>query len=205
MKNDVCARMAVLVCLLLAASSARVFAQDDPTIGLVVAYPSTVGVLWQVSDRVAVRPDIAWSWTKTESSVTINTGIPPQRVTLETSSKGHSASYGASALFTLRQDDALRVYVGGRAAYLRAVATVTNPSFSSQGGVSSTTSKNRNTGSAWAGFLGGQYRLHRRFTAFGEAGISYQTFDTTAGVEPQTRGSQDTIGVRSGVGIVLFF
>ena len=36
-------------------------AQDQGKIGITMAYPASVGMLWRVSDKVAVRPELSTS------------------------------------------------------------------------------------------------------------------------------------------------
>ena len=33
-------------------------AQDNPRVGLTMGYPTSIGVLWHVTDRIAIRPEI---------------------------------------------------------------------------------------------------------------------------------------------------
>ena len=36
-------------------------AQDTPRVGLTMGYPATVGVIWNVADRFALRPEMTFS------------------------------------------------------------------------------------------------------------------------------------------------
>src|SRR5262249_41500321 len=45
-------------------------AQDTPRFGIVMGYPAEVGILWNVSSRVAVRPEINWSKSHVETTST---------------------------------------------------------------------------------------------------------------------------------------
>src|SRR5205823_2607696 len=97
--------------LLLTAVTAR--AQETPRVGLTIGYPASVGVIWHISDRVAVRPDLAASWTSFKPST--STGARDD---------GSSATIGLSGLFYLAKHDALQIYVTPRVGYLRTTATV---------------------------------------------------------------------------------
>jgi hypothetical protein len=205
MSNPSLLRLATFLCLLVVGVCRPAFSQDDPTLGLVVAYPASVGVLWQVTDRVALRPDVSWSWSSTESTTSITTGSPPQTLSFESSSTGHSATYGISGLVTLKQQESLRLYVGARAAYLRASTTFANPSVSFPGGVTVNMRNTRSTGPAFAGFFGGQYALNRRFAIFGEAGLAYQSSETSTTGDPLMSGATESASTRSGVGVIFFF
>ena len=205
-RNRLRLRPRTLVWLFVAGVSTPAFSQDDPNVGVVVAYPATVGVLWQITDRFAIRPDVFWSWASNESTTTVTSGSPPQTVAFESSSNGYNVTYGVSGLVTLKQQESLRLYVGGRAAYLRSSTTFHNPSVTFPGGVVTVNPrKSRSTGPSFAGFFGGQYALHRRFAIFGEAGLGYQSSETSTTGEPPLSGQGKSVNGRSGVGVIFFF
>src|SRR5436190_13037188 len=45
-------------------------AQDTPRFGIVMGYPAQAGVLWNVSSRFAVRPEINWTRSASETTTT---------------------------------------------------------------------------------------------------------------------------------------
>jgi hypothetical protein len=55
-------------------------AQERGRVGLTVAHPASVGLIWHPSDRVAIRPDLNLSWTASETegptSVFVTLGSP---------------------------------------------------------------------------------------------------------------------------------
>src|SRR5438477_13164983 len=106
-------RIVVLVITIAAASSVS-RAQDAPKVGLTMGYPSSVGVLWRVADRVALRPEITLSRTTGESMGSDLAGVAPLSTDEST-----GVGAGISALFYVGRWDALRTYVSPRFAYSR--------------------------------------------------------------------------------------
>src|SRR5689334_22178850 len=94
-------------------------AQDPPRFGIVMAYPAQAGVLWKVTDRVAVRPEFNWTHSTIESTGTstvfTGTGVTTTTVTTTTSTNG--TGYGVSGLWYLARRDALGLYLSPRFAY----------------------------------------------------------------------------------------
>ena len=104
----------VAVMLLAGGSSAS--AQQDYRVGLVIGYPASVGVLWHVSEGVALRPDVAINRQSSESTSTVSTGYSPPQTSTSTTS-GWNTSVGLSALFYLGPPADLRFYLTPRVAY----------------------------------------------------------------------------------------
>jgi opacity protein-like surface antigen len=204
----------VAICLLLIGSADTASAQDEPKAGLTVAFPGAVGVLWQVSGRFAIRPDVSFSWSSTESSspgVIGGGGILPS-ISLESVTEGQNVSVGVSALFTVRRRDALRIYVAPRVGYTRSTTTITTtardplPAGFPRGLFPPMSRESTNSGYSIAGVLGAQYALSDRFALFGEAGVSYSTSETSADQSIiSTEFHSRTVGTRSGVGVIIFF
>ena len=164
--------------------------QDNPRVGLVMGYPASIGVLWHVSDRIAVRPEIDFF----RSTITIErTGglIPIPADEEDTSSVIRP---GVSALFYLGAMADLRTYVSPR---FVVVST-------------ETTGSDQETDSYLAsGSFGAQYRLGRRFAVFGELGIEWtkstSRFDSATPIAGTTTLRRTGVASRSGVGVVLYF
>ena len=57
-------RLLIIAFLLFIGTSAN--AQEKGEKGLVIAYPTSVGFIWNVTDRIAIRPDV--SFTKATSA-----------------------------------------------------------------------------------------------------------------------------------------
>jgi hypothetical protein len=193
-------------------------AQDAPRVGIVMGYPAQLGVLWNVSGRIAIRPELSWTQNSLESTTTITIlslpSQPPVSVTSTTSTHGYQVGVGASALFYLTRGDALRTYVAPRFLYVRGSTTSEGLGFSSAIPVPVPTAPitTVTTGYNTAGSLGAQYTLGRRFGLFGELGLNYTHSggrDRTGASPAQSLGDNDitswSLGVRSGVGVTLFF
>lgn len=189
-------------------------AQDEPRLGVVAAYPGSVGLLWQVSDRFAIRGDGSFSWSKTTSEpenggfVVVTPTLPPplqfEGPTTETSSR--SATVGVSALIDVHRRDQLRLYVAPRAAiaFSKTTSRITSPippefeRFFPQ-----LREREFESSAPSFGFMfGASTKIGARFGVFGEAGLSYTR------VKPDlafTRVTARDIGTRGGVGAMLFF
>ena len=191
---------------------ANALAQDAGQVGITMAFPSAVGVIWHVTDNFAVRPDISFSSGSTESPA-IRAGsslLAPVIESIESSSTAVTA--GVSGLFYFGTWDKLRVYVSPRYAYGR-VTSNTGSTFAID---------NRNSTYAVTGSFGAHYQLHHRFAVFGETGFGYNhsrsTFTTTIGVPvipvgpnvPAPVSQSEEINshswaTRSGAGVIFYF
>jgi hypothetical protein len=185
--------------LLAGASSAS--AQQDHRVGLVIGYPASVGVLWQVSEGIALRPDIAINRQSTESTSTISTGFTPPQTSTSTTT-GWSTSVGLSALFYLGPHADLRFYLTPRLAYQwTRTETESSPELPQLSDYES-----ESDGFLAAGSFGAQYAPHDRFRLFGEVGLSYSEQDGETGFTVARQSlSTSSFGLRSGVGVVVFF
>lgn len=187
MRSRTCAVAAGLLTLLLLPSSAA--AQEERRVGLTMGIPGAVGLIWQASDRVAVRPEFQFSHLTSEST-------SPQ-LGLSSASEGWSVSPGVSVLFYLQRWDHLRTYVSPRFSFTRS----TN-SFVPSGAIDAAESTNKSyTGS---GSFGAQYALGDRFSLFAEIGLSVtRTTGSTDLSSSETSGRQWT--TRTGVGAAFYF
>jgi hypothetical protein len=201
----------VLSVLLSVSGVAR--AQEAGQVGVTLGYPAEVGIIWHVTDRVAVRPDISFSTGSTD------TGTLGSDISFfgESSGFGESSSttltVGVSALLYLGEWDKLRAYVSPRYAYGR--------NWSSSGttfGID-----NKHSTYTVAGSFGAQYQLHRRFAVFGETGFGYNHARSTltssvfvlpaiqllpnvpAPVSRSTEINSHVWGTRSGAGVIFYF
>jgi len=209
---------AVLPTIVLTLSPLVVRAQDDPKVGLTMGYPSAVGVLWQMSNRVALRPEFTWSRTSIDTPATID----PQAgvVSAGSTSDSWTTGFGLSALFYISRYQNLRTYVSPRFNYSR-----------SSGSTGLTGMAESSSSDTWlystSGSFGAQYGLGRHFAVFGEIGGNYTSSTLrTSLVESRTvivpvgpagsitsttlftvRTDQHThqISTRSGAGIIFYF
>jgi hypothetical protein len=179
-----CGIAAVAFCAIFA-GAARADAQEKGQVGVTMGYPAAIGLLWHVSDRVAIRPE--FSFVRNDNS---SIGLFSSDTTF------WSLGTGVSALFYTPVRDNLRTYVSPRFSYSRARG---------DSGISRSTSTNY----SFAGMFGAQYALGRRFGVFGEVGFAYGRSESSSMTEllGQTRvtSDSDSIGTRTGVGIVLYF
>jgi hypothetical protein len=189
----------VVVMLLAGVGSAA--AQQDYRVGLVIGYPASVGVLWHVSDGVALRPDVAINRQSNESTSTVSIGFSPPQTSTSTTS-GWNTSLGLSALFYLGPPADLRFYLTPRVAYQWSrTETETSPALPQLVDYES-----ESDGFLIAGSFGAQYAPHDRFRLFGEVGLSYSEQEGETGFTLARQSLKtSSFGLRSGVGVVVFF
>jgi hypothetical protein len=187
--------LATVVAVVMAAPAA---AQDAGSVGLTMGYPAAVGVVWHVSERIALRPDFSVSTSTTESTST-NDSIFVSQVSTTTSTSW-STAVGLSALLYLNAADQVRFYVAPRAAYLRTSIDIDDDQSLAAA------FDNTSTGFVAAGAFGVQYNAHERFAIFGELGAQYTSQSSTSEfLTSRTRGENRTAGLRSAVGVTLYF
>jgi hypothetical protein len=205
-------RIFPLLCAVAASLVARdARAQDEPRFGVTMGFPAAVGVIWNVADRLALRPEVTLSGTSTSS----DSAIAPI-LGLDTGSTGDGFQFGVgvSALIYLSRWDALRTYVSPRFSYSHATNTGT-----SLGSSSDTTSRSYFT----SGSFGAQYAFARHFGVFGEIGVGYTSATTTLSttstpvivlpvpgpsfppVTTRLENHGKTWSTRSGVGVIFYF
>ena len=208
--------LAIMSGLLARAASA----QDEPRVGIVMGYPASVGVMWRISDRIALRPEIDADKSSREviSSVSITLppfptltpfpGIDPISRTTVTTIDSWQVSVGVSALFYLSKGDALRTYLSPRWAYSRSSSN----SSSSEPALDDSGSVFRTSAQSLSGSFGAQYAISRRFSVFGELGGTFthvtdvpQESSSSSIVVSNLTTTARGVGIRSGVGIVLYF
>ena len=158
---------------------AAVSAQEPARIGITMGYPASLGIVWRVTDRVALRPEFAFAHASLS-------GIGP----VSTGDSSTNVGVGASALFYFRStDDALRPYVTPRWSYGHT---------SAGNGITSDGTH------SVAGSFGAEYMLGKRFSVFGETGLEYSHSSAKFGVATATQGA-NRIATRTGAGVVFYF
>jgi len=174
--------LALFVLCLAAAPS---WAQEPGDKGITISAPSAIGFIWHLSPRVAIRPEVSFSFG----------GVDGEGSTPDLSS--HSFSLGAGALFYTGHWDNLRTYVSPRLSYHW-------NSSSYESGM--TTIDTTNDAWSFAGSFGAQYSLGTRFAVFGEAGVQYGTATSEA---PSVFGSVErttwSFGTRTQLGVNFYF
>ena len=163
------------------------YAQDTRAFGVTMGYPASIGVLWHVTEGVAVRPEFSFDFFSSESENSSPFGG-------DSSSDGHAVSVGVSALFYVARWDMTRAYVVPRYAYSRTTTTIEGP-FAVLGD---------STGNAHdvSVSFGAQHTLGDRFAIYGELGLAYERGTSEITTSELRRSA---FGTRSGVGIVLYF
>ena len=180
-----------------------VSAQDTPRVGIAMGLPASVGIIWQVTDGVALRPEINLARTSNDVTETISVSLGPttstntQTITNDNSQVG----IGLSALFYVFRDDKLRTYVSPRWVYTR---TATSASAGTMGVAAGSTTGNAN---ALSGSFGAQYALARRFGVFGEVGLGYSrsVASPTGSATLVTDSTGWNLTTRSAGGVIVFF
>lgn len=163
------------------ASPVPASAQERGDVGLVIALPTDVGVIWHVTERVAVRPEINFSFGSTE--------IEGALASVEQSGRGFSLE--TSVLFYLGAIDGVRTYVAPRVAFDWA-------------SIDSGASEVSNDGMEASLSYGAEYSPVPRFSVFGEIGLEFARSTTSAdpGLDIESRTS--TWGPRTQVGVILY-
>jgi len=186
-------------------------AQDMPRFGIVMGYPAQVALLWNVSDRLAIRPEINWSRSSNETTstgdvLTFPPGLPVP-VTTTTTSEGWAVGTGVSALVYLVKSDALRTYVSPRFTYTRNSKTIDLGFGRFIGSPTATTTTTSTSTYSVTGLFGAQYKLAHRFGVFGEMGFGYSrgTGSPVASSITRSESTSTSVGFRSGAGVILFF
>lgn len=188
-----------VVMLVVAARSAG--AQEAGDVGVTMGYPGALGVVWHVTDGIAIRPDIALSRSTSESTTSATGPFAGSGLSSTSTSDGWGTTVGLSVLLNVRTIERLRLYLAPRIAY--AHSTADNETGLS-GALTGFTAKT--TGVLASGSFGSQYNVHDRFAVFGELGLQYTTQTTTSDF-PGSRTEADgtTFGLRSAVGVTFYF
>lgn len=178
-KSTVLLFLSIIAILLFIATSAQ--AQQKGQTGLVMAYPASVGFIWNVTDRVAIRPDISFATTSNETPVS------------SASSSSHTFETGFAVLLYMKKWESTAAYVTPRFSYSRTKVTNT--------GLPSGSTVNWSYPSSAS--FGVQHSLNERFSAFGEVGLEYRRIHFTSpfNLFPVAK----TWESKSGVGIIFHF
>ena len=206
-------RFLYVLAIAIAGVAAPAGAQEKGQVGIAAGFPTSFGVVWQVGDRVAVRPDVTFSHETTDltQATTIVINSQPQTSQSRLSTTTDSFSSGISGLFFVSKREGLGTYLGARYAHSRGSSTA--PSFVTGTGAEDVTT----TGNLVSGFLGLQYEATRRFGVYGEIGVEYARstvsqqsalLAVTASLVSSALSLESRIsrtGLRSGVGVVWYF
>lgn len=204
-------RPSVLVLLAAAVAAlcpAAVSAQPTKPLAVTLGYPAAVGVVWHITDRIAVRPDLSVNRSETTSTLTSTSGAtifgPAVTTTTTSTQTDTTLTGGLSLLVTLADLDDLRLYAAPRVAYLRSETSseATTPGFAGLGEFTAT-----NDGVTAIGAIGAQYMLGTRAAVFAESGVQYlrQTFSSAVVSNSGTKSTATSVGLRTAVGFAVYF
>jgi hypothetical protein len=196
---------AVALVVVMVMGWARAASAQDERVGLTMGYPTAVGVLWQVSDRLAIRPEFSWAHQAIENDSNFAQGT----------SDSSGVGVGISALVRLRQWGQVRSYVAPRFEVVRTSVetTIDLPSLFPPGFPSPvpTSQSTTTTGTAYEGgaSIGVQASPAAHFGVFGEVGLMYGRSKTTGDasvLQPSPSSTRvNSVGLRSAIGVILFF
>ena len=175
-----------VVALLVAMLPSQASAQEKGKIGVTMGYPSGIGLLWHVTENIAIRPELTLSWSSSESDFG--------------DSDGFGIGTGISALFYLKRSDNLATYFTPRYSF---VHSSTERRFEPALPVIDPETESTSSSHSFSGSFGAQYFLGSRFSIFGEVGLNYvhTSADSDFGSDP----TSSAFGTRSQVGVVLYF
>src|SRR4051812_45795912 len=183
-------RLVVMTFVLVGVCAHDTAAQDSGKVGVTMGYPASVGIIWQASDSIAIRPELSFTGSSSDTSTSIAGAIEGNSWSLGT---------GVSALFYLHKYDQLRTYVSPRFTYAHNHTSTksSNGTFSSNSTFSSSTVQ-------FTGSFGAEYALSNKFSAFGEVGFGFGhawSENSSSILSPTT----NTWGTRTGVGVIFYF
>ena len=180
--------LALAVCaLVLGYGSAA--AQEEHRVGLTAGYPAAVGLVWHVSDRLALRPEVSIARTTTNTIISAYDGG-------ESTLNSWSVGVSLSGLIYLASWGDLRTYLSPRFAYTWNRATSKSEGWNPGG------STTKSPSYALSGSVGAEYALARRLSVYFEAGLGYSDqHQNSSFIETSTR----SWSTRTGVGAVFYF
>ena len=181
---------AAVVLTLAAPTAAR--AQDKGDTGLTMGYPTNIGFVYHVTDRLAIRPEISLAVSSGTSASTVSV-IEGDTVSL---------GVGVSAIFYLKQYDKLRTYLSPRYTYGHGESTTTStfdPPFGDDGENTQTSHSH-----GFMGTFGAQYAVGERFSIFGEVGASFSRSRSRTNLSG-LRSTSNQFTTRTAAGVILYF
>ena len=187
--------------MVLAMAARPVSAQEAGDVGVTMGYPGAIGVVWHITDGLAVRPDLTLSRTTSESRTTSSSVFGGQSLSSSNTSEGWGTTVGLSALVNVRTIERLRLYVSPRLAYSYSSSDNETGLTGSLSAFNATT-----TGIVASGSFGSQYNVHDRFAIFGELGLQYSSLTTESDFPGSSNQTDSTsFGLRSAIGVTFYF
>jgi opacity protein-like surface antigen len=159
---------------------------QERNVGVTIAHPTAIGMIWHVSEGVALRPEFSFSVIDGESTSALGSA---------SQTDGSGVGIGISVLFYTNRWDDVRGFISPRFSYAHATASASSGGFES---------KMTTKAYDWSASYGAEYRPVDRFSVFGEVGLGGTTStarsDVSSGKSTSTRW-----GTRAGVGIAVYF
>ena len=184
-----------VVALSLLASGAA--AQEKGKKGVTLGYPASIGLIWHVTDRIAIRPEFSFAFTSNEVVTTPASLLPGVSGTgVRTDTDTTALAVGVSGLYYLTKATSLSAYVSPRFVYTR-TRTTTEASTDLLG-----SSFVNGSSYAVSGVYGVQYAPIPNINLFGEAGIGFTETNNSSTLSVL---SGHQFSTRGGVGMIVYF
>lgn len=171
----------------MAPGSAR--AQEPGTVGITMGYPASVGVVWDASKTIAIRPTVTFAGASTGS----------------TAASGGSSNWNLgttiSALLYMKKYDHVRTFVSPSYRYSHSSTTI-RPSSSAQPAVSNADTSSNSNGAS--GTFGAEYAPVSRVRIYAEAGFAYTHITTSSSISGALSPTANSWGTTAGVGFVFY-
>ena len=215
-------RIVLMLVTVMFAAAAPARAQSEPRFGVTAAFPSSIGVQWQATDKFALRVDGSYTYSSTETSTNDDDilrmipglpgtlPLPTFSIETRTESHLHATSLAVSGLFTIHQRDQFRLYIAPRVGVswsqsaTTSTTTVSGIVLPPPGSILPDRTAEFSTTSPMVGAsFGASSRVGDRFGVFGELGFQYSKSDL--GVDFFTERSAITVGTRASVGVIVLF
>ena len=178
-----------VLAIVTALTSAPAHAQDASKVGITMGYPAAVGIVWQASEKVAIRPAI--SFVRSNSTST----------SISSGSNTWNLGTSVAALAYLKKYDNVRTYFSPSYHYSRTSLTITPPSSSASPVGPIKTTSNSNGGAA---AFGAEYAPSSHIRIYGEVGITFTHLTQSASSTNLLNASANAWGTTAGVGFVFY-
>ena len=178
-------------------------AQETSRVGLTMSYPARVGVLWHLSDRVGILPDVAFQRTLSTAVFGFE-GLGGIETTTRSSITRLEVSPGINVLIDFATREDVTTYATAGWSHVRSNATTTQTT-TTTGGIPGFAPSGTDReefalhGYAVRSAFGVRYVPRQHFGFFGEIGIEYSKTDFDDGL------ASSRLGNRGAAGAVLYF
>ena len=138
-------------------TAASIASAQDKKVGLTMGYPSSFGVVWHVSEKVAIRPELSLAGSSAETTA----------AGFSSESNSTAIGTGISALFYLNTADKLRTYVSPRFTYSHSTTEQRSSS------ITNSSAKNTTTSTGGQGSFGARSRREQSLRGLRRAGVGF--------------------------------